>query len=152
MGSFIPKFLLKTLVLQGVPLKLRDILFLGIRLTRKSAAKQFEVRHFAGVNFSGVWIVHFLLSNIVDGTVAGVGVLVDLAVADTLETARAGQSGPKAADPRKHIKIANQMVRHLLSVVVQAESRGRCHLRPQPAAARFFLLQRQIPLCAVPHG
>ena len=33
-----------------------------LRLTRKSAAKQFEVRHFAGVNFSGVWIVHFLLS------------------------------------------------------------------------------------------
>ena len=45
-----------------------------------------------------------------DGAVAGVGILVDLAVADALETARTGQSGPKAADARKHIEVSNQMV------------------------------------------
>ena len=49
-----------------------------------------------------------------DGAVAGVGVLVDLAVADTLETARAGQSGPKASNPREHIKIADQAVSSFL--------------------------------------
>ena len=122
------------------------------RLAGESSAQEVEGGQVAGVDLSCIWIVSFLLSNVVDGAIAGVGVLVDLTVADTLKAARAGQSGPKAADPREHIKIANQMVRHLLSVVVQAESRGRCHLRPQPAAARFFLLQRQIPLCAVPHG
>ena len=34
-------------------------------------------------------------------------------VANTLETARAGQSGPEAADPREHIKITDQIIRHL---------------------------------------
>ena len=77
-----------------------------------------------------------------DGAVAGVGVLVDLAVADTLETARAGQSGPEAADPREHIKIADQVIRHLHHFAAQAESRGRCHLRPRPAAALSFLFLR----------
>ena len=48
-------------------------------------------------------------------------------VADTLKAARAGQSGPKAADPREHIKIADQIIRHLHRFAAQAESRGRCH-------------------------
>ncbi len=111
------------------------------RLAGESAAQQVEVGHSAGVNFSGIGIVHFLLSDVVDGAVAGIGVLVDLAVADTLETARAGQSGPKAADPREHIKIADQSY-HLPPVAEPAESRGRSHPRPRPAAPPFFLLRR----------
>ena len=96
----------------------------------------------SGVDLSCIGIVFLLLSNVVDGAVAGVGVLVDLAVADTLETARAGQSGPEAADPREHIKIADQIIRHLHHFAAQAESRGRFHPRPRPAAARFFLVLR----------
>ncbi len=64
----------------------------------------------SGVDFSRVGIITFLLPDIVDGAVAGVGVFVDLTVADALETARAGQSGPKAANPREHVKVTNQMV------------------------------------------
>ena len=117
------------------------------RLAGESPAQEVEVGQVVGV-----WIVSFLLSDIMDGAVAGVGVLVDLAVADTLKPAHAGQPGPKAADPREHIKIANQIIRHLHRFVVQAESRGRCHPCPRPAAALFFLLLRQIPHRAAPHG
>ena len=112
------------------------------RLAGEPSAQEVKGGQVAGVDFSGIGIVFLLLPNIVDGAVAGVGVLVDLAVADTLETARAGQSGPEAADAREHIKIADQMVRHLLPSVAQAESRGRCHPRPRPAAALLFLLLR----------
>ena len=51
-----------------------------------------------------------LSNNIVDRAVTGVGVLVDLAVADTLKAPSPVQSGPEAADPRKHIKVTNQML------------------------------------------
>ena len=112
------------------------------RLAGKTSAQEVEMGQVSGVDLSCIGIVSLLLSNIVDGAVAGVGVLVDLAVADTLETARAGQSGPEAADPREHIKIADQVIRHLHRLAAQAESRERCHPRPRPAAARFFLLQR----------
>ena len=70
-------------------------------LARKTGAEQIKVRHSSGVNFSGVRIVALLLSNGVDGAVAGVGVFVDLAVSDTLEAACTVQSGPKPADPRE---------------------------------------------------
>ena len=76
----------------------------------KSSTKEVEVRQVAGVDFSGVWIVSFLLSDIMDGTVAGVGMPVDLAVADTLETAGPGQTGPKAADPGEHVVVADQVI------------------------------------------
>lgn len=59
---------------------------------------------------SGVWVISLLLSNVVDGTVAGVGMPVDLAVADTLETAGPGQTGPKAADPGEHVVVADQVI------------------------------------------
>lgn len=124
----------------------------GPALARKSATEQVEVGQVAGVDFSCVGIVFLLLPNVVDGAVAGVGVLVDLAVADTLETARAGQSGPEAADPREHIKIADQIFLHLHRFAAPTESRGRCHPRPRPAAARIFLLQRQIPPGPTPPG
>ena len=112
------------------------------RLAGKTSAQEVKGGQIVGVDLSCVWIVFFLLSNVMDGALAGVGVLVDLAVANTLETARAGQSGPEAADPREHIKIADQIIRHLHRFAAQAESRGRCHPRPRPAAALLFLLLR----------
>ena len=79
-------------------------------LAGESSAQQFEVRQVVWVDGSGVWIVSLLLSNVVDGAVTGVGMLVDLTVPDTLKTARAGQTGPKTANSREHIKIAYQAV------------------------------------------
>ena len=73
--------------------------------------------HIAGVNFSGIGIIFLLLSDVVDGTVTGVGILVDLAVTDALETARAGQSGPETADAREHIKISDQLL--FTSIILQ---------------------------------
>lgn len=55
------------------------------RLARKTGAEQIKVRHSSGVNFCGVWIKNLLLQDGMDGAVAGIGVLVDLAVADALE-------------------------------------------------------------------
>ena len=72
----------------------------------------------SGVNGSCVWLITFLLPDIVDGAVACVGVFVDLTVADALETARAGQPGPEAADSREHIKVTYQMVSSSFTVQV----------------------------------
>ena len=79
------------------------------RLAWKAAANKVEIRHFGGVNGSRVGIKAFLLLDVVYGAVALVGVFVDFAVADALETSGAGQSGPEAAYPREHIKVSNQL-------------------------------------------
>lgn len=79
-------------------------------LAGESSAQQVEVWQVSWVDLSGVWIVSLLLPNVVDGAVAGVGILVDLAVSYTLETACAGQPSPEAADTREHIKIADQVI------------------------------------------
>ena len=89
----------------------------AVGLARKAGTEQIKVRHSSGVNFSGVWIINLLLSDGVDGAVAGVGVFVDFAVANALETARTGQSGPEAADAREHIKIADQLF--FTSIILQ---------------------------------
>ena len=122
---------------------IKSFSFASIRkcLAGETSTQEVEGGQVIGVDLSCIGIVFLLLPNIVDGTVAGVGVLVDLAVADTLETARAGQSGPKAADPREHIKITNQAY-HLPPFAEQAENRGRCRPRPRPAAAPDFLFGR----------
>ena len=75
----------------------------------ESAAQEIKVRHFSGVNFSCVRIKSFLLPDVVNGAVAGVGVLVDLTVSDALEPPGAGQPRPEAPDSREHIKIAYQV-------------------------------------------
>ena len=64
--------------------------------------------HSGGVDCPGVRIIAFLLFYIVHGTIASVGVFINFAVADTLETSGAGQSGAKTANTREHIKILNQ--------------------------------------------
>ena len=79
-------------------------------LAGESPAQQIKVWQVVWVDVSGVWIVSLLLSNVMDGAVTGVGILVDLTVSDTLKTARAGQTGPKTANSREHIKIAYQAV------------------------------------------
>ena len=80
------------------------------RLAGKSTAEQVEVGQVCGDNFSCVWIISFLLLDVMDGAVTGVGVLVDLAVPHALEAARAGQPRTESADPGEHIKISNQVV------------------------------------------
>ena len=79
-------------------------------LAGESPAQQIKVWQVVWVDVSGVWIVSLLLSNVVDGAVTGVGMLVDLTVSDTLKTARTGQTGPKTSNSREHIKIAYQAV------------------------------------------
>ena len=75
-----------------------------------------------------------------DGTVAGIGVLVDLAVADTLEASGAVQARPEAADAREHIKIADQFFRHLHHLAEPAENRGHRPRHPRPAVAAYVFL------------
>src|SRR5699024_8484415 len=79
-------------------------------LAGESSAQEVERGQFVGVNGSRVWIVSLLLSDVVDGAVAGFGVLVDLAVPNALEAAHTGQSGPETAHPGKHIKISDQII------------------------------------------
>ena len=77
-------------------------------LAGESSAQEVEVWEIAGVNFSGVWIIHFLLSGMVDSTVAGVSVFVDLAVTDTLKPSRPVETGTEAAEACEHIKVGDQ--------------------------------------------
>ena len=75
------------LAFQGLPLKLRDILFFGISLAGEASAQEVKVGEFFGVNGSCVGIVDFLLSGRVDGAIAGVCIFVDFAMTDTLKSA-----------------------------------------------------------------
>ena len=67
-------------------------------LAGESSTEQVEVRQVCGVNLGCIGIVSFLLSRFVDRLVTGIGVLVNLAVSNTPETARAGQPGAEAAN------------------------------------------------------
>ena len=78
-------------------------------LAGESSAQEVEVREFSGVNGSCIGIETFLLSNVVDGTIAGIGVGVDLTVSDTPKTACPVKSCPEAADTGKHVKIGDQI-------------------------------------------
>ena len=79
-------------------------------LARESSADEVEVRQVCGVNLGCVRIVSFLLSRLINGRIAGIGVFIDLAVTDAPETARAGQSRSKAANAGEHIKVSDQVV------------------------------------------
>ena len=67
-------------------------------LAGESSAEKVKVGEVVGVDLSDVRIVSFLLSGVVDGTVALVGELVDLTVTDALKPARPVEPGTKAAD------------------------------------------------------
>ena len=59
-------------------------------LAGESSAEQVEVGQVCRVDFGCVGIISFLLSRLINGRIAGIGVFIDLAVTDALETARTG--------------------------------------------------------------
>ena len=78
-------------------------------LAGEPSAQEVEVGEVVWVSFSGVWIIEFLLSWMVDGTIAGICVRVDFTVTDTLETACPVKTGTEAADACEHVKVFDQI-------------------------------------------
>ena len=76
-------------------------------LARKSAAEQLEVRHGAGVGFSGIFNEPLSL-RVKQGVVTAVGVFVDLAVPYAFKSSGTSQSLTKTADAGEHIHELNQ--------------------------------------------
>lgn len=97
-----------------IPLTIGQIIFIEQRaIERQAQVLSFLVTDhscFIREGVDGLDIISFLLSDVVDGTVAGFSILVDLAVANALEPAHTGQSSPKTAHPGKHIKITDQVI------------------------------------------
>ena len=85
----------------GIP-----ILF-GISLARKSAAEQLEVRHGAGVGFSGIFNEPLSL-RVKQGVVTAVGVFVDFAVSYACKSSGTGQSLAETADAGEHVYELDQ--------------------------------------------
>ena len=85
----------------GIP-----ILF-GITLTGKTAAEQLEVRHGAGVGFSGIFNEPLSL-RVKQGVVTAVGVFVDFAVPYAFKSSGTGQSLAETADAGEHIYELDQ--------------------------------------------
>ena len=79
-------------------------------LAGESSAEKFEVGQICGVNLGCVGIISFLLSRLINGRIAGIGVFIDLAVTNALETSRTSQAGTKAANASEHVKVSNQAV------------------------------------------
>ena len=79
-------------------------------LAGESSAEKFEVGQVCRVDFGCVGIISFLLSRLINGRIAGIGVFIDLAVTNALETSRTSQAGTKAANASEHVKISNQAV------------------------------------------
>ena len=83
------------------------LILFGISLARKSAAEQLEVRHGAGVGFSGIFNEPLSL-RVKQGVVTAVGVFVDFAVSYACKAPRTGQSLTKTADAGEHIHELDQ--------------------------------------------
>ena len=79
-------------------------------LAGKSSAEKFEVGQVCRVNFGCVGIISFLLSRLINGRIAGIGVFIDLAVPNALETACTRQAGTEATNASEHVKVSNQAV------------------------------------------
>ena len=75
-------------------------------LARKSAAEKLEVRHGAGVGFSGIFNEPLSL-RVKHGVVTAVGVFVDFAVTYTCKASGTGQSFAETADAGEHIYKSN---------------------------------------------
>ena len=99
--------------------------------------------HGAWVNLSCVWIVNLLLSGGMDGAVSGMGVFVDLTVPNTLEAARPGESRAEAADAGEHIEVTNQVIDHLLCLML-LQSAGEAVPLPVGNAEYLEFVQLQI--------
>ena len=76
-------------------------------LARKSAAEQLEVRHGAGVGFSGIFNEPLSL-RVKQGVVTAVGVFVDFAVSYAFKSSGTSQSFAETADPGEHIYELDQ--------------------------------------------
>ena len=79
-------------------------------LAGESSAEKFEVGQVCRVDFGCVGIISFLLSRLINGRIAGIGVFIDLAVPNALETACTRQAGTEAANASEHVKVSNQAV------------------------------------------
>ena len=83
------------------------LILFGISLARKSAAEQLEVRHGAGVGFSGIFNEPLSL-RVKQGVVTAVGVFVDFAVSYAFKSSGTGQSFAETADAGEHIYELDQ--------------------------------------------
>ena len=83
------------------------LILFGISLARESAAEQLEVRHGAGVGFSGIFNEPLSL-RVKQGVVTAVGVFVDFAVPYTFKATGTGQSFAETADAGEHIYELDQ--------------------------------------------
>ena len=83
------------------------LILFGISLARKSAAEQLEVRHGAGVGFSGIFNEPLSL-RVKQGVVTAVGVFVDFAVSYACKASGTGQPLSETADAGEHIYELDQ--------------------------------------------
>ena len=83
------------------------LILFGISLARKSAAEKLEVRHGAGVGFSGIFNEPLSL-RVKQGVVTAVGVFVDFAVSYAFKSSGTGQSFAETADAGEHIHKLDQ--------------------------------------------
>ena len=83
------------------------LILFGISLARKSAAEQLEVRHGAGVGFSGIFNEPLSL-RVKQGVVTAVGVFVDFAVPYACKAPGTGQSLTETTDAVEHIYELDQ--------------------------------------------
>ena len=83
------------------------LILFGISLARKSAAEQLEVRHGAGVGFSGIFNEPLSL-RVKQGVVTAVGVFVDFAVSYACKAPGTSQSLAETADAGEHIYELDQ--------------------------------------------
>ena len=83
------------------------LILFGISLARESAAEQLEVRHGAGVGFSGIFNEPLSL-RVKQGVVTAVGVFVDFAVSYAFKSSGTSQSFAETADAGEHIYELDQ--------------------------------------------
>ena len=83
------------------------LILFGITLARKSAAEKLEVRHGAGVGFSGIFNEPLSL-RVKQGVVTAVGVFVDFAVPYAFKSSGTGQSFAETTDAGEHIYELDQ--------------------------------------------
>ena len=83
------------------------LILFGISLARKSAAEKLEVRHGAGVGFSGIFNEPLSL-RVKQGVITAVGVFVDFTVPYACKASGTGQSLTKTTDAGEHIYELDQ--------------------------------------------
>ena len=93
----------ETLAFQGFPLKLRDILFFGIRLAGKSPAQQVKLGQLLRFSVSDIFAVPLSL-RVKQCAVAALSVSVQLAVSHAYKTSGSCQSLPETANAGEHIE------------------------------------------------